>query len=150
VLRRRDPADGPGDITEWDGTVRLGGDERREVGVNRYFAAHHPDRVIGLTGTRSGQFGPELDVTVVGQIDVAGALRARLADSLHDAAGGDPAWSLFAAPPANTPFANLAPAALAGEYTQHQQEVVLFRLPSFGFEVESDSAHCERPALVRP
>ena len=64
VLRRRDPADGPGDATEWDSTVRIGGDEQREVLVNRYFAEHHPDRVIGEVGIRSGQFGPDLAVTI--------------------------------------------------------------------------------------
>jgi adenine-specific DNA methylase len=31
VLRRRDPADGPSDITEWEGTVRICGDEERNA-----------------------------------------------------------------------------------------------------------------------
>jgi N12 class adenine-specific DNA methylase len=102
VLRRRDPADGPGDASEWDSTVRIGGDEQREVLANRYFAEHHPDRVIGQVGTRSGQFGPELAVTLGRdhdgnpEADVAGVLYGQLSTAVDE--HPSPAGGLFAAP----------------------------------------------------
>ncbi len=104
VLRRRDPAAGPGDADGWASTVAIGGDADRQVNVNSYFATR-PDRVIGATGIRSGQFGPELEVKAGGDVDVALELRTRLADDLARAAGGDPAWTLFG-PRTATPAAH--------------------------------------------
>ena len=94
VLRRRDPADGPGDGDGWASTVAIGGDADRQVNVNSYFA-EHPERVIGATGIRSGQFGPELEVKAAGDVDVALELRTRLDAELARAAGDDPTWTLF-------------------------------------------------------
>jgi N12 class adenine-specific DNA methylase len=99
VLRRRDPADGPGEAdgwvrTGWMNTVAVGGDAERQVNVNEYFATR-PDRVIGEVGIRSGQFGPELEVKAAGDVDVALELRTRLGAELARAAGDDPAWTLF-------------------------------------------------------
>jgi len=94
VLRRRDPADGPGDADGWASTVAIGGDVDRQVNVNSYFA-QHPERVIGATGIRSGQFGPELEVKAAPDVDVALELRGRLDAELARTAGDDPAWTLF-------------------------------------------------------
>ncbi|WP_375481062.1 helicase-related protein [uncultured Jatrophihabitans sp.] len=98
VLRRRDPADGPGDTSEWDSTVSIGGDAQRQVLVNRYFAEHHPHHVIGEVGTRSGQFGPELAVTVGRDHDdeLPGLLRNILEGAV--AKNPSPAGGLFAPP----------------------------------------------------
>ena len=78
VLRRREPADGPADASQWESTVRIGGDEQRDVLVNTYFAQHHPEHVIGVTGTRTGPWGPELDVRTTAGTDIAAELRQRL------------------------------------------------------------------------
>ena len=94
VLRRRDPVDGPGDGDGWASTVAIGGDGDRQVNVNSYFA-EHPERVIGATGIRSGQFGPELEVKAAGDVDVALELHTRLDAELVRAAGDDPTWTLF-------------------------------------------------------
>jgi SAM-dependent methyltransferase len=59
LLRRRDPANRPGDGTEWETTTVIGGDAERPVNVNRYFTEHHPERVIGALGTRPGAVGPQ-------------------------------------------------------------------------------------------
>ena len=74
--------------------MAIGGDADRQVNVNSYFA-DHPERVIGATGIRSGQFGPELEVKAAGDVDVALELRTRLDAELARAAGDDPAWTLF-------------------------------------------------------
>jgi hypothetical protein len=82
VLRRRDPADGRSsqvsDVSQWETTVRLGGDDQRDVFVNSYFAHHHRENVIGTTGIRSGPFGPELDVRAEPGVDIGAELRSRL------------------------------------------------------------------------
>ena len=96
VLRRRGPGEGPGDGTKWETTVAVGGDTERAVSVNRWFVGR-PDRVIGSTGTRSGRFGPELDVAVAPGTDVAAELRARLQTAFAAAAATAPGWSLFGA-----------------------------------------------------
>lgn len=94
VLRRRDPANGPGEADGWASTVAIGGDADRQVNVNEYFATR-PDRVIGATGIRSGQFGPELEVKTNGDVDIALELHIRLDAELAHAAGDDPTWTLF-------------------------------------------------------
>lgn len=123
VLRRRDPADGPGDAREWDSTVRIGGDEQREVLVNRYFAEHHPDRVIGEVGIRSGQFGPELAVTVGRDHDdgIAGVLHGYLSTAIVE--HPSPAGGLFAAPLPSDQQRTRPPAPIArpDAAIEHQQ-----------------------------
>jgi N12 class adenine-specific DNA methylase len=94
VLRRRDPAEKPAEATSWETTVAIGGDAARRVSINRYFA-EHPERVIGTTGIRSGQFGPELDVRAAPGTDIALELRGRLTAAAQAAAAGDPGWTLF-------------------------------------------------------
>ncbi len=126
VLRRRDPADGPGDGSSWESTINIAGPSaadagsRREIGdpaadagrqvpVNRYFT-DHPERVIGAIGTRLGQFGPELHVEPAAGVDVAAELSSRLQSELRGAASaastasseepsaaGDGSWTLFGA-----------------------------------------------------
>ena len=123
VLRRRDPADGPGDGSSWESTINIAGPSaadagsRREIGypvadagrqvpVNRYFA-DHPARVIGAIGTRLGQFGPELHVKAAADLDIAAELSSRLHSELGRAASaasahkpsavGDAVWTLFGA-----------------------------------------------------
>jgi N12 class adenine-specific DNA methylase len=104
VLRRRDPAAGPGGADGWASTVAIGGDADRQVNINSYFA-EHPERVIGATGIRSGQFGPELEVKTAGDVDVALELRTQLDAELARAAGDDPTWTLFG-PRTATPAAH--------------------------------------------
>jgi N12 class adenine-specific DNA methylase len=94
VLRRREPAAELGEADGWTSTVSIGGDADWQVNVNEYFATR-PDRIVGEVGIRSGQFGPELDVKVAGDVDVALELRTRLDAELARAAGADPTWTLF-------------------------------------------------------
>jgi len=126
VLRRRDPADGPGEGSSWESTVTIGGeagtadagsggeiggpvgDTGRQVPVNRYFA-DHPERVIGAIGTRLGRFGPELHVEPGAGVDVAAELSSRLHSELRHAtwaastastdqpSAGGGSWTLFGA-----------------------------------------------------
>ena len=122
VLRRRDSADGPAHASEWDSTVRIGGDEQREVLVNRYFAEHHRDRVIGEVGIRSGQFGPELSVTLGRDHDedLAGILHGQLATAVAE--HPSPAGGLFAAPlPIDHRTQPPAPIARPDTAIDHQQ-----------------------------
>jgi N12 class adenine-specific DNA methylase len=93
VLRRRHPNEPPLPAEEWELTVRVGDDEDRAVNVNTYFQ-QHPERVIGTIGTRSGQFGPELDVTHAG--DTAAELACRLGVELGRFSSQD--GGLFTAP----------------------------------------------------
>jgi N12 class adenine-specific DNA methylase len=113
VIRRRDPADGPGDGSSWESTIDIAGpsgaadasdavssgeiggpvgDAGRQVPVNRYFA-DHPERVIGAIGTRVGQFGPELHVEPGAGVDVAAELSSRLHTELRCAASAAAAAS---------------------------------------------------------
>jgi N12 class adenine-specific DNA methylase len=95
ILRRRDdPAADPGSATGWDITESIGGDEARQVYVNEYFI-DHPDRVIGATGTRSGPFGPELEVSAGPDTDIAAQLRTHIDDALRTELARDPAWRMF-------------------------------------------------------
>ncbi len=121
VLRRRDPADGPGEASQWENTVAIGGDEQRQVWINRYFAEHHPDRVIGEIGTRSGQFGPELAVTAASDVNVALELRTRLAFAVAEQAAADPGWTLFTPPPAIERGSKPAPVLRPDAPLAHQQ-----------------------------
>jgi hypothetical protein len=95
VLRRRDPAAGPGEAYGWSTTVPISDDEDRQVSVNKYFV-DRPDRVIGITAIGRGQFGPELQVKAGPDIDIAAELRTRLkAELTRAAATGEAAWTLF-------------------------------------------------------
>jgi SAM-dependent methyltransferase len=143
VLRRRDPDDGPGDGSEWEGTVTIGGDDQRQVCVNRHFAEHHPELVIGDTGIRSGQFGPELEVKTAPDVDVALELRARISDSLHRVAAGNPAWSLFTPPPAGA--APFRPLLRPDAQAEHQQDHLAVD-PSGGFTA---AGSCSPPPTSR-
>ena len=120
LLRRRDPADAPsGDGATWETTTVIGGDAERPVNVNRYFTGHHPERVIGTLGTRTGPFGPELGVTADPGTDVAAELRTRLDAALSAAAAADPAWRLFTTPARPDPAPAAAPAAPTVDLQDH-------------------------------
>jgi N12 class adenine-specific DNA methylase len=94
VLRRRHPDAAALPAEAWELVERVGGDDARPVNVNRYFT-DHPQQVIGSIGTRSGPFGPELDVTHAG--DTAAELAWSLGVELgrftreHGALFGPPA-----------------------------------------------------------
>jgi N12 class adenine-specific DNA methylase len=120
ILRRRDPAADSGTGIGWVTTESIGGDEARQVYVNEYFA-EHPERVIGTTGTRSGPFGPELDVTAEPTTDIAAELRTRLDDALRAELDRDPARQLFG--PRTAPLHRLASPPLAAAIN-HQQDHV--------------------------
>ena len=120
VLRRRDPADRPGEAdgwasTGWMNTVSIGGDADRQVNVNEYFATR-PDRVIGEIGIRSGQFGPALDDKAAGDAAVALELRTRLNAELARAAGDDPTWTLFGPRTATSTFHRVLRADAAADH----------------------------------
>jgi N12 class adenine-specific DNA methylase len=86
VLRRRAPGEAAADATGWETTAAIGdAADEKAVPVNRYFL-DHPEEVIGELGTRLGRFGPELEVSYAGEVDVA--LRDRLQEALP-AAGAE-------------------------------------------------------------
>jgi N12 class adenine-specific DNA methylase len=97
VLRRRDPASVPAGGPGWEKTVLIGGDQASPVRVNEYFD-RRPRQVIGSIATRSGPYGPQLQVSYGG--DTAAALRALLAAGVHEFTDGQP---LFIPPAARTP-----------------------------------------------
>ncbi|MHB8672023.1 MAG: methyltransferase domain-containing protein, partial [Acidimicrobiales bacterium] len=124
VLRRRGEGDPPPEDSGWESTVAIGGDEQRQVYVNTYFA-QHPERVVGSTGIRAGQFGPELEVRADAGTVIADQLRARLREQIHDTArraadAGQNQWTLFG--PAVAPTTEhrvLAADAPADQLDQH-------------------------------
>ncbi|MGI8665141.1 MAG: helicase [Jatrophihabitans sp.] len=148
VLRRRDPADEPGDASEWDSTVAIGGDEQREVLVNRYFAEHHPERVIGEVGIRSGQFGPELAVTVGRDHDehLGGVLHGHLSTAVAEYTARQPDHStrgLFGSPAAMRERGDGPTPILRPDAPVHHQQGHLAVDAAGGFTVVDQGALAE-------
>jgi N12 class adenine-specific DNA methylase/SAM-dependent methyltransferase len=160
LLRRRDPTEptsaaDPGvsldAATGWENTVAVGGDEQRQVWVNEYFAEHHPDRVIGEIGTRSGQYGPELAVTAGSDVDVALELRAQLAAAITEHAAkhqvSDPSWMVFAPPRASERRATPVPVLRPDAPPEHQQgHIVVGAGGTGGFSVVDQGVLAEHHA----